>query len=266
MQEVRREVARAKLTLSLRVLGRRADGYHTIESEMVTLDVADELEFSRGDGLEVVDDIEWIGESPIDLATVIVPGRNLVENALFLVGRTARIRLTKRIPPGAGLGGGSADAAAVLRWAGENDVVRAARLGADVPFCLRGGRARVSGIGEILDPLPMLHAFFVLLVPAFGVPTAAAYAAFDELGPTDSAEGSNELERASLSVEPRLARYRDLLREVSARRPRLAGSGATWFVECADDEVARMAEEVRAATAEAKLTAAIYAAMTDAAE
>ncbi len=69
------------------------------------------------------------------------------------------VRLTKRIPPGAGLGGGSADAAAVLRWAGVvDDVALAARLGADVPFCVRGGRARVTGIGEVLEPLAVRRA------------------------------------------------------------------------------------------------------------
>ena len=65
------------------------------------------------------------------------------------------MRLEKRIPSGAGLGGGSADAAAVLRWAGVTDLEVAARLGADVPFCLVGGRARVTGVGEAVAPLPV---------------------------------------------------------------------------------------------------------------
>ena len=264
MQEVHREVARAKLTRSLRVLGRRADGYHTIESEMITLDLADELEFAEGTGLELFDAIEWIGARPIDLGAVIAPGRNLVESALLLVGREARISLKKRIPPGAGLGGGSADAAAVLRWAGENDIEKAARLGADVPFCLWGGHASVGGIGEILEPLPMLEASFVLLVPAIGISTATVYAACDELGPSDATESSNDLEKASLAVEPRLARYRDLLRDVSSRRPQLAGSGATWFVECTPDEAKRICEEARFAVVEAELTAVVYATKTDA--
>ncbi|MGB9112618.1 MAG: 4-(cytidine 5'-diphospho)-2-C-methyl-D-erythritol kinase [Acidimicrobiales bacterium] len=264
MQEVDREIARAKLTLSLRVLGRRSDGYHTIESEMVTLDLADQLEFAQGTGLELVDEIEWIGARPVDLDAAIAPGRNLVESALLLVRRDARICLKKRIPLGAGLGGGSADAAAVLRWAGESDVDKAARLGADVPFCLAGGHASVGGIGEILEPLPMLDASFVLLVPAIGVSTAAVYAAFDELGRTDAAESSNDLEKASLAVEPLLIRYRDLLHEVSSRRPQLAGSGATWFVECTPDEAIRVCEEARSAIVEAELTAAVCATKTDA--
>ena len=75
--------------------------------------------------------------------------------ALAAVGRRAHVRLDKRIPVGAGLGGGSADAAAVLRWAGCDDLAVAASLGADVPFCLVGGRARVTGIGEVVEPLPV---------------------------------------------------------------------------------------------------------------
>ncbi len=72
------------------------------------------------------------------------PSSNLIVQALAAAGRRARVRVVKRIPPGAGLGGGSSDAAAVLRWAGVDDLATAARLGADVPFCLVGGRARVT--------------------------------------------------------------------------------------------------------------------------
>ncbi|MEZ5179933.1 MAG: hypothetical protein R2746_17070 [Acidimicrobiales bacterium] len=136
--------APAKLTVSLRVVGVRPDGFHLIDAEMVTIDLADELAFSPGDGLEVV------GATGL---AVPADDDNLVRRALRLVGRRAQVRLAKSIPAGAGLGGGSADAAAVLRWAGFDDAVRAAELGADVPFCIRGGRARVTGIGEVLEPL-----------------------------------------------------------------------------------------------------------------
>src|SRR5204862_6017924 len=98
---------------------------------------------------------------------------NLVRRALALTGRRAHVRLGKRIPAGAGLGGGSADAAAVLRWAGIEDVALAARLGADVPFCLRGGRARVRGVGEVLEPLPFEARTYTLLLPSFGCSTVA---------------------------------------------------------------------------------------------
>lgn len=214
--------ARAKLTLSLRVTGRRNDGYHLLEAEMVTLDLADELVFSEGDGLEVVGD-----------DTVPVGSNNLVRRALRAVGRTASVRLTKHIPAGAGLGGGSADAAAVLRWAGCTDLSLALALGADVPFCLVGGRALVAGVGERIDPLPMEEVAgraYTLLTPPFPVATSAVYQAWDDLGgPTGG--GLNDLEPAALQVEPRLAPWRRRLAEATGVEPVLAGSGGTWFVE-----------------------------------
>ena len=214
-------LAPAKLTVSLRVTGVRDDGYHLIDAEMVTLDVADELVFGDGDGLTVLD-----GEG----LTIPVDDTNLVRKALRAVGRTAAVTLTKRIPAGAGLGGGSADAAAVLRWAGCDDIALAATLGADVPFCVQGGRAHVTGIGEILEPLPYVERTYTLLTPPLGVSTPAVYQAWDDLGgPT--AAGPNDLEPAALRVEPRLAAYRDQLEAASGQTPTLAGSGSTWFVE-----------------------------------
>jgi 4-diphosphocytidyl-2-C-methyl-D-erythritol kinase len=145
----------------------------------------------------------------------------------------------KRIPAGAGLGGGSADAAAVLRWAGCDDLAVAASLGADVPFCLVGGRARVSGIGEVVEPLPFVERELTLLTPPFGVSSAAVYAEWDRLGGPTGSNG-NDLEPAALSVEPRLAEWRDRLGEATGLVPRLAGSGSTWFVDGAfpgDDRV-----------------------------
>jgi 4-diphosphocytidyl-2-C-methyl-D-erythritol kinase len=213
-------VAPAKLTVSLRVTGVRDDGYHLLDAEMVSLALADELTFAEGDGLEVVGGAPALGP----------PGDNLVCRALRAVGRTASVRLVKRIPVGGGLGGGSTDAAAVLRWAGCDDVDVAASLGADVPFCLRGGRARVTGTGEVVEPLPFVPRTFTLVTPPFGCSTPAVYRAWDSLGgPT--AEGPNDLEPAALAVEPRLARWRDELGEATGRTPVLAGSGSTWFVE-----------------------------------
>ena len=90
-------------------------------------------------------------------------GGDLVTRALALVGVTGRVEVDKQIPRGAGLGGGSADAAAILRWVGFDDVEAAARLGADVPFCVLGGRARVTGVGEVLEPLPPEDRTFTLL-------------------------------------------------------------------------------------------------------
>ena len=152
-----------------------------------------------------------------------------MRRALAALGRTAAVHIDKRIPAGGGLGGGSADAAAVLRWAGCDDLSVAVALGADVPFCLRGGRARVTGIGEVLEPLPMVDATYTLCTPPFGASTADVFRRWDELG-GPRADGPNDLEPAALAVEPRLAEWRDRLRAVSGRTPVLAGSGATWFV------------------------------------
>lgn len=212
--------APAKLTVSLRITGIRDDGFHLIDAEMVTLDLADELVFSDGDGLEV------IGASGLPVPA---DDDNLVRRALRLVGRTAHVRLTKRIPAGAGLGGGSADAAAVLRWAGVDDPDIGVQLGADVPFCVRGGRARVTGIGDVLEPLPHVDRTFTLVTPPFGCSTPAVYRAWDDLdGPTGP--GPNDLESAALVVEPRLAEWRDRLGDATGETPILAGSGSTWFV------------------------------------
>jgi 4-diphosphocytidyl-2-C-methyl-D-erythritol kinase len=213
-------LAPAKLTRSLRITGVRPDGLHTIDAEMVALDLADELAFEPGDGLV----LEGAG------ADVPVGDDNLVRRALRAVERTALVTVRKRIPSGAGLGGGSADAAAVLRGAACTDVEVAVGLGADVPFCLVGGRARVSGVGEVVEPLAPLSRPFTLLTPPVHCATADVYRAWDELGgPT--AAGPNDLEPAALVVAPELARWRDELRERTGQVPVLAGSGSTWFVE-----------------------------------
>ncbi len=138
--------------------------------------------------------------------------------------------LDKRIPAGAGLGGGSADAAAVLRWAGHDDAVEAARIGADVAFCLRGGRARVRGVGERLEPLEPRAITLTLLTPPLHCSTPVVYRTWDELGGPRGDHG-NDLEPAALAAYPELAVYRDRLAAATGRRPRLAGSGSTWFVE-----------------------------------
>lgn len=218
-------LAPAKLTLSLRVTGVRPDGYHTLDSEMITVDLADRLTFSAGDALEVV------GHG----GGMAVPANesNLVRRALALVGRRAQVRLEKRIPAGGGLGGGSADAAAVLRWAGVTDPEVAAGLGADVPFCVAGGRARVTGIGEVVEPLDFAAVegtVYTLVTPPFGLSTAEVYRRWDRLDDRGG-EGGNDLEGSALLVEPRLAWWRDELSAAAGCRARLAGSGSTWFVE-----------------------------------
>ena len=218
------ELAYAKLTLSLRIVGVRHDGYHLIDAEMASIDLADEVRFSPGDALVVED----VSGGPV---AVTAGADNLVARALRAVGRRADVHVVKRIPAGAGLGGGSADAAAVLRWAGSlDDVAVAVALGADVPFCVRGGRARVTGVGEGVEPVPCTAGEpFTLLTPPLHVSTAAVYRAWDELGGPTGA-GDNDLEVAALVVEPELARWRDRLGDATGMQPLLAGSGSTWFV------------------------------------
>lgn len=252
MPTIHREFAFAKLTRTLRVTGRRDDGYHLLESEMVTLDLADELELTDGDSFEVIDALQFVGEHPRSRPALDVPSdqSNLVCKALALAGLKKSVRLTKRVPPGGGLGGGSADAAAVMRFAGISDPRLVVALGADVPFCLRGGRALVRGIGEVLEPLAFESLSYVLLTPDFGVSTKAVYEAFDDLaGRIGLASGSNDLEPAALLVEPRLQSCLDLLAQATGLEPALAGSGSTLFVECPADAV----EDLRASTRDAVL-------------
>jgi 4-diphosphocytidyl-2-C-methyl-D-erythritol kinase len=214
-------LAPAKLTLTLRITGTRADGYHLLDADMVSLELADVLSIDpAGSGITV---------SGPYAAGVPTDASNLVARALALAGRTAAVHVDKRIPHGGGLGGGSADAAAVLRWAGVTDLVAASRLGADIPFCIVGGRARVRGIGEVVEPVQHEPMDVTLVVPPLHVSTPAVYRAWDDLvGPTGA--GPNDLEPAALVVEPALARWRDRIAERAGVAPVLAGSGATWFV------------------------------------
>ena len=141
-------ISPAKLTLSLRITGQREDGYHLIQSEMVTIDLADSIFFEEG-GRSVI----YKGLYPITPD----PAEDLVLRALNLLDIDATVTVHKMIPPQGGLGGGSGNAAAVLRHFGFNDLERAVQLGADVPFNLSGGRAIVRGIGEIIEPVSYTH-------------------------------------------------------------------------------------------------------------
>ena len=210
------QVAPAKLTVSLRVTGVRADGLHELDAEMVTLDLADLLEVDEtGSGL-VVEAAPGTRGSDLPASS-----NNLVTRALAACGRTAHVHLTKRIPLGGGLGGGSADAGAILRWAGCDDLDLAASIGADVPFCLVGGRARVEGIGERVTPLEYVERSYLLLLPPFGVDTAAVFRAWDAGHRED---GANALTAAALATEPRLADWRDAWARCPGRRRHWPGA------------------------------------------
>jgi 4-diphosphocytidyl-2-C-methyl-D-erythritol kinase len=216
-------VAPAKLTWFLEITGRRADGYHELRSEMVTLDFTDRIEID-----EAADYLRF--EPPV--VGIATDETNLVRRALRLVGRRGGVTVEKVIPPGGGLGGGSADAGAILRWAGGVSNEAAATLGGDVPFCQLGGRALVEGVGEQLTPLTYERREVTLLMPGFSVDTGACYRAFDELWERgDHPSGRNHLERAARVVEPRLERALAWARAEMGRDVALAGSGSTMFLE-----------------------------------
>jgi 4-diphosphocytidyl-2-C-methyl-D-erythritol kinase len=220
--------AHAKLTLGLRITGVRDDGYHLIDAEMVSLDLHD-LVTLRPDGSGLT------ASGPFS-SGIALDETNLVYRALRLAGveSSVGVHLDKQIPHGGGLGGGSTDAATVMRWAGvattPTELERASRLGADIAFCMVGGRARVSGIGEVVEPLDHLDRVVTLVIPPLAVSTPAAYRAWDDLG-GPVADGPNDLEPAALVVEPALRRWRDRIGDCVGAAPVLAGSGATWFVE-----------------------------------
>ncbi len=225
--------APAKLTLSLRVTGVREDGFHLIDAEMVTLDLVDKVRITPNeDGLSV--------DGPFS-SGISTDSDNLVSRALALAGRRARVHVEKNIPSGGGLGGGSADAAAILNWAGFTDLEAASRLGADIPFCMTGGRARVRGIGEVIEALPPVHRAITLVIPPFGVSTPAVYRAWDDLARAgnNTASDQNHLQQAALIVEPRLIEWRDKIAQASGQEPVLAGSGATWWLDGAFLELAK---------------------------
>lgn len=176
--------AAAKLNFSLDILGIRPDGYHEMDMVMQTIDLFDDVELSKAGTISVFSD--GSPDGPENLAWK-------AAEAFFRAAKRsggARIRLTKRIPAQAGMAGGSADAAAVL--IGLNalydarlspEALRDAGLsvGADVPYCLIGGTARVRGIGEIVEPMPpFLSGYLVVAKPAIGISTAEAFRRFDQ--------------------------------------------------------------------------------------
>ncbi|MBI5143121.1 MAG: 4-(cytidine 5'-diphospho)-2-C-methyl-D-erythritol kinase [Nitrospirae bacterium] len=177
--------APAKVNLCLRVIGKRSDGYHNIESVFYQVNLFDTLFIEPREKLEFVCDSRDIGP----------PESNLVVKAAELLrletGTTAgaRLRLEKKIPAGAGLGGGSSDAAAALKglnafWRLGLPVHRlhelAERLGSDVPFFIHGPAARVGGRGEVVEPfIPPEPLHLLLVKPECSVPTAWAYRSLD---------------------------------------------------------------------------------------
>jgi 4-diphosphocytidyl-2-C-methyl-D-erythritol kinase len=252
----------AKINLTLRVLGTRADGYHELRTTFQSLALHDTLELSRGVDRFTIECTD--PEVPTDAS-------NLVWKAAALVGRRlprrlspprggpapVRVRLIKRIPAQAGLGGGSSDAAATLRALDRlyglalphDELTAMARtLGADVPFFLQGGTALGVERGDVLFPLADLSpAWVVVARPPFGVSTADAYRWWDEANRSDqsartvvrkdgdrlaelpASELGNDLEPPVAVRHPEIARFVRLLRRAGARYAAMSGSGSAVF-------------------------------------
>ena len=184
------EGAYAKLNLTLDVLGKREDGYHDIKSVMQSISIRDDVEIDVGTGKpwSLTCDKEGI---PCDETNLAWKAARLYCDTLHKDPDGIAIRITKRIPSGAGMGGGSADAAAVLRALNRHfgnplSVLALAELGAkvgsDVPFCVLCGTAMVEGRGEQLRRLPdMPDCIFVVVKPEFSVSTPELYAKIDEV-------------------------------------------------------------------------------------
>jgi len=230
-----RITAYAKVTLSLRMLGTRADGYHDLEALTVSVTAPhDKLHLAEASATR----IEVTGAFPTDVPA---DASNLVARALHSVGATRAVVIDKGIPAGAGLGGGSSDAAAILRELG-GTATDAAALGSDVPFCWQQLPAWMRGRGEIIEPITGLPELdLVIAAPHFGCDTAAVYRAWDELRGPKSARAIaapasypgpflNDLEAAAEHVEPRLHAFRTELESVTGRPALMCGSGSAFAV------------------------------------
>lgn len=207
--------APAKLNLYLDVLGRRADGFHELETLMAPVQLSDRLQWhpSNNTGAREFSLRIDAGASPAIARDMPADQRNLVWKAVDALGRQAGVEphgvitLTKRIPSQAGLGGGSSDAAAALllanaAWGINYPVARlrslAAELGSDVPFFLAGSSAVCRGRGEIVEPVVSLPRLDVVIVaPRDGVPTAAAFKMLNA-PPLDARGGTHGVERSTL--------------------------------------------------------------------
>ena len=175
--------APAKINLYLEIINKRPDGYHNIESIMHTVSLFDILEFTLTSGSEI--ELSCSDKSlPVDSTNLVYKTAKKMQDK-FGVKQGIKIHLTKNIPMGAGLGGGSSDSATTIKalnkmWninASKEELESFAKtLGADVPFFLTGGTAKIEGIGEIVTKIPAKNKFFVVLVkPDFGVSTVYAY-------------------------------------------------------------------------------------------
>jgi 4-diphosphocytidyl-2-C-methyl-D-erythritol kinase len=243
----------AKVNRRLVVLGKRPDGYHEIDTIFQTIDLSDRLTLEPAPDLTLAVDEPRLTAGEDNL--VLRAARALQKAAR--VSKGAAIRLEKRIPWGAGLGGGSADGAAALHglaalWEvpGTPEALQpvAASIGSDVPFFLHGGRARGTGRGETVEPLPdSPDDWLVLLFPPFSLATPEVYRALEApASVARSASGvfardRNDLEAAAERLRPELRALREALLSAGAVAARLSGSGSAVFGLFGNEAEARLA-------------------------
>lgn len=275
-----RRRAHAKVNLVLRVLGRRRDGYHDLWTVFHELELHDDVELLDSDAVSGRVELEVVPATAAGMPVAAGEDNLVVRAARAFFGRLgrppcARLRLVKRIPAGAGLGGGSSDAAATLRLlnarhgrpldAGALHAL-ACELGSDVPFFLRGGTQIGEGRGErlrVVSQAPRLH--FVLVLPPFGVSTAAVYKnhrprlthgkgpssispvkILADKGLAFVAGLENDLEETAMRLCPELAELRDRIVGLGFRGVRMSGSGSTLFLAFADSASADRARDALA--------------------
>ena len=238
----------AKINWALRITGRRADGFHDLETLFQTISLHDELTFTPAPGLSLT----------CDDPTIPTDETNLVLRAARAVGAdNVAIHLRKRIPAGGGLGGGSSNAAAVLLELGTREFLGVPRnprnssleeialsVGSDVPFFLLGGTAYATGRGEVLTPMPPLAGIpLLLLLPEERVLTKDAFARITRYSPPlgihayrDFASFTNDFEEPVFAMLPRLASLKARLYDAGARWAGMSGSGSTIVGAFADPE------------------------------
>ncbi|WP_055082430.1 4-(cytidine 5'-diphospho)-2-C-methyl-D-erythritol kinase [Jannaschia donghaensis] len=246
---MRTGIAPAKVNLTLHVTGRRPDGYHTLDSLVAFADFGDGITIAPGDGLTVTG--PFAEGVPID-------DGNLIVRALRLAGVTRAVTLDKRLPHPAGIGGGSSDAATVLRLIGATlPIETVLSLGADVPVCLHPRAARMRGIGEVVERIDIPPLSAVLVNPGLAVPTSDVFRAL--LTPNNApmadlprwqdagdmigwlATMRNDLEQAAIAVAPGVSDVLTAIDGTGAGLTRMSGSGATCFGLYADGAVANRA-------------------------
>lgn len=216
----------AKINWSLRITGRRADGFHDLETVFQTISLHDTLTITPADRASVT----------CSDPTIPTDESNLALRAALAVGEhRVAIHIEKRIPAGGGLGGGSSNAAATLIALGRPDPDIALSLGSDVPFFLVGGTAYATGRGEVLTPLPPMAGIPLLLVlPEERVMTKEAFARITRYSQPlgidayrDFANFTNDFEEPVFAMLPRLRELKQRLLDAGARWAGMSGSGST---------------------------------------